>query len=98
MISMDLKTPSSTMQQHTLFENIKELRQKDQLKCIIKNKKDFVYAKQIITEYKPRCPIIFQPVWGVHPKKIAHWILKENLPVRLGLQMHKIIWGGETQK
>jgi 7-carboxy-7-deazaguanine synthase len=98
MISMDVKTPSSNMHTHNRFENIQFLSEKDQLKCIIQNKKDYDYAKQIIKEYNPTCPIIFQPVWGFDPRKIASWILNDNIPVRLGLQLHKIIWGEKTQK
>lgn len=98
MISMDIKTPSSNMHNHNRFENIQFLSEKDQLKCIIQNKNDYNYAKKIIKEYNPNCPIIFQPVWGFNSKKLASWILKDNIPVRLGIQLHKLIWGEETHK
>lgn len=98
MISMDIKTPSSNMHHHTRFENIQLLSEKDQVKCIIQNKKDYNYAKQIIKELNPICPIIFQPVWGFNPKTLASWILKDKIPVRLGIQLHKIIWGEKTHK
>lgn len=93
MISLDIKCPSSGM--HTTFKhsNLKELSENDQIKCIIKTKDDYDYAKRFITEYKVSCPIFFQPVWGTDPTKLAEWILSDGLTVHLGLQIHKILWG-----
>ena len=75
------------------MKNISYLSKKDQLKFIIKNKKDYDYAKKILEKYNPPCTVFFQPVWGTNPKKLASWILNDGLPVRLTLQLHKIIWG-----
>jgi 7-carboxy-7-deazaguanine synthase len=92
MISLDLKCPSSGM--HTMMKqtNLSELSSIDQLKCIIKTKVDYDYAKSIITTHDIACPIFFQPVWGSSPTKLAEWILTDGLRVHLGLQMHKILW------
>jgi len=97
-ISMDIKTPSSKMQKHNLFENIKHLTTNDQIKCIIGSKEDYQYAKKMLKRYQPSCSIIFQPVWGFNPEILTEWILSDHLSVRLGLQMHKIIWGNKTHK
>jgi 7-carboxy-7-deazaguanine synthase len=93
VISLDIKCLSSGMHDQMHLKNISYLSKKDQLKFIIKNKKDFDYAKKIIQQTKPTCTIFFQPVWGTNPKRLAAWILNDNLNVRLGLQLHKIIWG-----
>jgi 7-carboxy-7-deazaguanine synthase len=93
IISLDIKCPSSGMQRRMILNNISFLSQTDQLKFIIKNKQDYVYAKKILHKYQPRCTVFFQPVWGTNPKKLASWILRDGLPVRLGLQLQKIIWG-----
>jgi 7-carboxy-7-deazaguanine synthase len=93
LISLDIKCPSSGMHDQMDLKNISYLSKKDQLKFIIKNKKDFDYAKKIIQQTKPTCTIFFQPVWGTNPKRLAAWILNDNLNVRLGLQLHKVIWG-----
>ena len=95
MISLDIKCPSSKMHKKMILENIKKLKQKDQLKLIIKNKKDYEYAKKIINKYKPVCTVFFQSVWGTNPKHLADWIIKDDLDVKLGLQIHKIIWGNK---
>lgn len=93
IISLDIKCPSSNMSGKMVFNNILYLREKDQLKMIIKNRNDYEYAKKIIKNYKIKCPIFLQPVWGENPKKLANWILQDNLNVILSLQLHKLIWG-----
>jgi len=93
MISLDIKCPSSGMHQKMNLHNIKLLSNTDQLKFIIKRKEDYDYAKHVITSYKPACMVFLQPVWGTDPQKLAAWILHDKLPVRLGLQLHKLLWG-----
>jgi 7-carboxy-7-deazaguanine synthase len=92
-VSLDMKCPSSGSSQEMLLNNIGFLTKKDQLKFIINDKKDFLYAKEILEKYKPLCPVFFQPVWGTDPAMLASWILQEGLSVRLSLQLHKLIWG-----
>ena len=98
LISLDIKCPSSEMHEKMNFENIKNLSKKDQIKFIISDKKDYDYAKNTIKKYNPICPIYFQPAWKSNIKKLTKWILKDGINVRLGLQLHKIIWGEKTRK
>ena len=93
MISLDIKCPSSNMYEKMIFSNLACLTFNDQLKFIIQDRIDYEYAKKIIKKYKPRCTIFFQPVWGTNLKELSSWILHDGLDVRIGLQMHKIIWG-----
>ena len=93
IISLDIKCPSSNMHEKTYFKNISFLRKDDQLKFVIKDKDDYNYAKKIVNKYKPICPVFFQPVWGTNPSDLADWIICDGLNVKLGLQLHKIIWG-----
>jgi 7-carboxy-7-deazaguanine synthase len=93
MISLDIKCPSSNMYENNYLENINFLKKGDQLKFVIKNKKDYQYAKGILEKYKPLCTVFFQPVWGKNPKILTKWIINDGLNVKLGLQIHKIIWG-----
>jgi 7-carboxy-7-deazaguanine synthase len=86
------------MQDRMCFENISLLRKDDQLKFVIKDKKDYDFAKKIINDHKPICAVFFQPVWGAEPKQLANWIIRDKLNVRLGLQLHKIIWGDKKGK
>jgi len=95
MISLDIKCPSSGMHKKMYFDNILHLNVDDQIKFIIGNKEDYEYAKKIVQSYKIFCPIFFQPVEGTNLKELANWILNDGLTVKLGLQIHKIIWGNK---
>jgi len=97
LISLDMKCPSSGMQNEMRFENIVRLSSKDQLKFVISNKTDYAYAKKIISKYTPFCQIFFQPVWGSKQTKLSEWILKDGLDVRIGLQIHKILFGNKRR-
>jgi 7-carboxy-7-deazaguanine synthase len=93
LISLDIKCPSSTMHEKMNFNNVSLLTCNDQLKFIIQNREDYEYAKKIIKKYKPQSAIFFQPVWGINLKELSSWVLNDGLDVRIGLQLHKIIWG-----
>jgi 7-carboxy-7-deazaguanine synthase len=97
MISLDIKCPSSNMDDKNLFSNIKFLKEKDQLKFVIFDIKDYNYAKKIVEKYKPTCCVYFQPVWGTNLINLADWIINDKLDVKFGLQLHKIIWGESCQ-
>ncbi len=93
LISMDVKCPSSKMEKRMDFANIKLLKKTDQMKFVLKDKKDYDYAKNSIKKYKPGCSIIFMPVGGINVKKLAANVLKDGLNVRVLIQLHKLIWG-----
>lgn len=93
MLSMDIKCPSSGEQAKMLFSEIKHLSEVDQLKFIIADEKDYEFAKETISKHRPRCSVIFQPVWGTEMKWLAELILDDGLDVRVMPQLHKIIWG-----
>jgi len=97
VVSMDIKCPSSKMHDKMIFENIKHLTKKDQIKFIIKDRKDYEYSKNIIKKYNLDSYIFFQPLWGTKIDKLAEWILEDGLDVNLGLQIHKIIWGDKER-
>ncbi|MBN2065275.1 MAG: radical SAM protein [Candidatus Thermoplasmatota archaeon] len=98
MMSLDIKCPSSGMQNDMQLGNLKVLRKDDQLKCVISNKTDYEFAKNILETYKPSCQLFFQPVWGSDPKKLAKWMLNDGIQARLGVQLHKILWGNAKGK
>ena len=94
---LDFKTPSSGMERAMLPENFRTLRPCDEVKFVIADENDYVFAKRILTEY--RLPsqirnILFSPAFGLADgRKLCEWILRDRLPVRINLQFHKIIWG-----
>lgn len=93
---VDIKCPTSGESNENDMENLKRLGSKDQVKFVIGNRSDYEYAKQTIDSNCPDFPeeqILFSPVsGGMSPNRLAEWILKDNLNVRLHLQLHKIIW------
>lgn len=98
MIVMDLKTPSSLESSKNLFENLVHLKPSDQIKFVICNQADFEWTKDIIGQYQlnERCELLVSPSHQqLHPRELAEWVLDSGLPVRLQVQLHKILWGEE---
>lgn len=92
---MDLKTPGSGECSRNRYQNIDYLTVKDQVKFVIGNDDDYGWSKAVLTEYNlpDRCDILFSPVMGQqNPTELAEKILKDRLPVRFQLQLHKILW------
>lgn len=95
---MDLKTPGSKELDKNLYSNVEFLNPHDQVKFVILDQEDYQWTKQIIKQYEleQRCHILVSPCHNHLPiAKLADWILADNLPVRLQLQLHKYIWGDE---
>jgi 7-carboxy-7-deazaguanine synthase len=93
LISMDIKCPSSGMQDRMNFSNIELLNTGDQLKFVIEDNRDYEYAKEIIAKYLPICSIVMTPVGGKNMNFIAEKVLEDGMHVRVLPQLHKLIWG-----
>lgn len=93
---MDLKTPASNESSRNCYENIPLLTPKDQLKFVICDRQDYEWARFKLDEYRLAervDEILFSPSFGqLEATKLAEWILADNLPVRLQLQLHKLLW------
>ena len=100
LYSLDIKCPSSGMSRQMEFRNLDLLKKKDQVKFIIGNYDDFIYSKNIVLKFKlvQNTNVIFSPIGGVNADKLVRWILKEKLNVRVGLQIHKVIWKSEKEE
>jgi 7-carboxy-7-deazaguanine synthase len=93
---MDLKTPGSGELQRNLYENLLLLGPRDQVKFVIADEADYRWAVQRVAQYclAERCEILFSPVAdAMPPARLADWILRDRLPVRFQLQLHKLLWG-----
>lgn len=95
LISMDVKCPSSGMSDRVHRDNMTFLGPRDQLKFIIADRVDYLFAKKVLRENEINCPIIMTPVGGTELKELADWILEDRLWVRILPQLHKLIWGEE---
>ena len=97
---VDFKCPSSGMVKKNLWSIVDDLQAHDEVKFVIGNREDFDWAKDRITEYSldKICTLLFSPTFGeIDPQQIVEWILAENLPVRMQMQMHKMIWNPDKQ-
>jgi len=98
---MDLKTPASAEESRNLYTNLPYLEAKDQLKFVICNAEDYAWSKNKLDEYQldKQCEVLFSPSIGEQdPTELAEWILRDQLPVRFQLQLHKILWGNSPGK
>jgi 7-carboxy-7-deazaguanine synthase len=96
---VDIKCPSSAMAGQNDLRNLKRLRARDELKFVIGNRQDYEFAKDLLSTLPAaRLKINLSPVFGaLAPRSLAEWILDDRLPVRLNLQLHKIIWDPEAR-
>lgn len=93
---VDLKTPDSGEESRNRWENLTCLTARDQLKFVICSRGDYEWARgQLRDRQLDRCcEVLFSPSWGEQDaRQLADWILADRLPVRLQLQLHKILWG-----
>ncbi|MFC1523427.1 7-carboxy-7-deazaguanine synthase QueE [Thermodesulfobacteriota bacterium] len=102
-IIMDVKCPGSGMQEHLIEDNFKHLSPTDELKFVLSSQADYLWAVRTLKEKIPMDPekgplIIFSPVAGkLDPTELARWILSDQIPVRLQVQLHKILWPHENR-
>ena len=95
-IILDIKTPGSGEEKNNFWENLELIKPKDEIKFVIIDIKDYIWAKEVLIREKlnEKALILFSPVFGdIDPKDLAEWILKDQLPVRFQIQLHKMIWG-----
>ena len=97
---LDLKCPGSGMAGENYWPNLKWLTPRDEVKFVISDPDDFLWAVETIKEHglAGRLPLLISPVFGRVPgHQAAAWILESRLPLRLNLQLHKILWGAEAR-
>ena len=85
------------MSDRNLYSNYDLLQKHDEVKFVISSRMDFDFACSVITQYRlpeKTAHLIASPVWGrIAFEDLAAWIIECELPLRMQLQMHKIIWG-----
>jgi 7-carboxy-7-deazaguanine synthase len=93
---MDLKTPGSGEFHRNLLGNLTRLGDRDQLKLVICDEADYRWAADLVLgeSLHERCTVLFSPAAPTCPPgDLADWILRDRLPVRLQIQLHKVLWG-----
>jgi len=93
---VDIKTPGSGEEGRNMWSNLEVLTAHDQIKFVICSRDDYEWAKRQLGQrgLADHCEVLFSPSWGdLDAVELAGWILEDRLPVRLQLQLHKILWG-----
>ena len=96
---LDIKTPASGEMEKNLWTNLEHLNPHDEIKFVLCDEADYQWAKQVLAERKlaQRCEVLFSPAQGqITARDVAEWILRDHLPVRLQVQLHKLLWGNEV--
>jgi 7-carboxy-7-deazaguanine synthase len=92
---IDVKCPGSGEADKNRWTNLDHVRDGDELKFVLAGREDYEWAAGQIRSrgLEGRCPLLFSPVHGeLDPGELARWILEDRLPVRVQLQLHKLLW------
>ncbi len=95
-IVMDVKAPGSGESRRNRIENIGHLREQDQVKFVLADRTDYEWSRSFLREHTPglRAEVLFSPVAGeLSPRALAEWVIEDRLPVRVQIQLHKLLWG-----
>ncbi|WP_255988039.1 7-carboxy-7-deazaguanine synthase QueE [Chitinolyticbacter albus] len=93
---VDLKAPGSGEVARNLWSNLDVLTRNDEIKFVLADRGDYDWARQVIAErgLADIAPVLFSPVWEtLPPARLAEWVVADKLPVRMQVQLHKILWG-----
>ena len=95
-IILDIKTPESGEEKKNYWENLNFIHLKDEIKFVLCSREDYDWAKKIINQYNlpEKCDVLFSPVYQkLNNTDLGNWILEDQLPVRMQIQLHKLLWG-----
>ena len=94
---VDCKLPASGMAEKNCYQAYKHLTARDEVKFVVSDRQDFDFAVKVIKQYRlnEKTPhLLFSPVWGrISPEDLAELVVNCEIPVRMQIQMHKVIWG-----
>ena len=95
-VILDIKTPGSGELEKNRWDNLEHLKPADEVKFVLCDREDYEWARALLAERRldARCPVLFSPVYGrLDPAELGEWVLQDRLPVRMQVQLHKILWG-----
>jgi len=95
---VDVKTPASGEVARNLLDQLSLLNDRDQIKFVICDRADYEWSRTLVADraLDRQAMVLFSPSHEQLPaRELAGWILEDRLPVRLQVQLHKILWGNE---
>lgn len=96
---LDIKTPASGEEGKNRWDNLAALTAHDEIKFVLCDENDYQWAKQILVQHDltAKCEVTFSPAHGsLDATHLADWIVRDRLPVRMQVQLHKILWPNEA--
>lgn len=99
-VILDVKCPGSGMSDRMHWPNLDRLTMKDEAKFVLADRADYEWARQVLERHElaTRCTVLMSPVFGsLDPRELAELVLADRLPVRLQLQLHKLIWAPDMR-
>ncbi|HEY1376841.1 MAG TPA: radical SAM protein [Gemmataceae bacterium] len=99
-VIMDLKCPDSGECENNFWPNLDRLRPSDEIKFVVASRRDFDWTVETVRRHglAARPTLLVSPVFGkVGPRELAEWVLASGLPLRLQVQMHKVIWDPQAR-
>lgn len=96
---IDIKTPASGEVEKNRWDNLLLITANDEIKFVICDENDYLWARTMLVQHhlSDKCEVLFSPAQGsLNPTQLADWILRDGLPVRFQLQLHKILWNNEA--
>jgi 7-carboxy-7-deazaguanine synthase len=95
---LDIKCPGSGEVEKNLWENLDRLASDDEIKFVVRDRADFDWALAVISKHDlTGRKLLFAPVSGeLEAQTLAAWMMDDNVPGRLQLQLHKYIWSPDA--
>ena len=98
---LDVKCPGSGESARNDWSNLDRIRARDEVKFVIKDRRDYEFAREVVNSRSLAdrvAAVHFSPVHGeLSPRQLSEWVLADRLPVRVQLQIHKVIWDPGTR-
>jgi len=98
-IVLDIKTPASNEEHNNTYSNLDHIKPSDCFKFVICDQDDYQWSKQFVAEREldKSCDVFFSPSAEQLPARdLADWIVRDQLPVRMQIQLHKVLWDNEA--
>jgi 7-carboxy-7-deazaguanine synthase len=98
---VDIKCPGSGEADKNCWSNLDRLAPHDEVKFVVLDRADYEFARDVVarTQLSSRtAAILFSPVHdALDPRTLSEWVIADRLPVRVQLQLHKLIWSPTTR-
>ena len=98
-VVLDIKTPASNEEHNNKYANIEHIKATDCFKFVICDEADYEWSKKFVQEHQlsEKCDVFFSPSADqLSPTDLADWIVRDQLTVRLQIQLHKVLWANEA--